>query len=212
MPAKTITIQKRGSLEKAVSKEFTFTPEMVRALDPSWEGAAYLHEYRQKAWNDYLSLPIPVTTDEPWRRTDLKGLNAGSFRLADMDSPQEKAVGPDRDLLQPLAGDRHAGQIVLMPGETHRRNASPSQGLIFTDLITAETNILTAPKNIGSNCASNEGKFSAMAARRRAQWPVMCRKVWSSNNPCTPFYEQGANRLSFACPGFRIRLFRYICA
>ena len=167
MPAKTITIQKRGSLEKAVSKEFNFTPEMVRAFDPSWKGAAYLHEYRQKAWKDYLDLPMPVITDEAWRRTDLKGMNAGSFQLAEMDHTQVKSSEPDADLLQPLAGERHAGQIVMMPGET-RIDLNPSlaaKGLIFTDLITAENQYPDLlQKILGQIVRSDEGKFSAMAA------------------------------------------------
>ena len=167
MATKTITIQKRRPLEETVSKEFTFTSEMVRALDPAWEGAAYLREYRAKAWKDYTNLPMPVTTDEAWRRTDLKGLKAGSFRMVEMDDPREERIEPEADLLQPLAGEKHAGQIILMPGET-RIDLNPSlaaKGLVFTDLITAENQYPELLKKIlGQVVRSDEGKFAAMAA------------------------------------------------
>ena len=167
MPAKTITIQKHQPLEDTISKDFTFTPEMVRALDPSWGGAEYLHEYRAKAWEDYTRLPMPVTTDEAWRRTDLKGLKAGSFQMVNMDDRRVEWVEPEAELLQPLAGDSHGGQIILMPGE-RRVDLDPTlaaKGLIFTDLITAENQYPELLKKLlGQVVRSDEGKFAAMAA------------------------------------------------
>ena len=167
MAAKTVIIQKRRSVEEAVSKDFVFRREMVRALEPSWEGAAYLREYRTKAWEAYTSLPLPATTDEAWRRTDLKAIKAGHFRMVEMDERRLERVEPDAELLQPLAGDRQAGQIILLPGET-QIELDPSlsaQGVIFTDLVTAEDEYPELLRKIlGQVVRPDEGKFAAMAA------------------------------------------------
>ena len=59
--------------------DFNFSPEMIPILDGGKSGA--LKEYRENAWETYQRLPFPKTTDEPWRRTDLRKLDAGSFLI-----------------------------------------------------------------------------------------------------------------------------------
>jgi Fe-S cluster assembly protein SufD len=167
MAAKTVVIQKRKPVEETVSKDFIFTREMVPSLHPTWAGPAYLQEYRRHAWEAYTSLAIPVTTEEAWRRTDLKGLRAGHFRLVEIDDRTIEQMEPAEELLQPLAGDRHAGQIVLLPGET-RIDLDPAlsaRGVIFTDLKNAEERYPDLLKKIiGQVVRPEEGKFAAMAA------------------------------------------------
>jgi Fe-S cluster assembly protein SufD len=163
MAAKTVVIQKRQPVTEAISKEFSFTPEMV----PSTEGPLFLREYRARAWEAYQNFPMPTITDEAWRRTDLKNMRAGKFQLVEMDGRKTEFVEPGAELLQPLAGDKHGGQITLLPGETRIQldAALSAKGLIFTDLVTAEKqHPELLEKIIGQIVRSDEGKFSAMTA------------------------------------------------
>ena len=163
MAAKTVVIQKRQPVTENFSKDFQFT----RAMMPSTEGVSFLQEYRARAWEAYGNFPMPAITDEAWRRTDLKNMRAGKFRLVEMDGRKTEFVEPGTELLQPLAGDRHGGQITLLPGET-RIELDPSlsaKGLIFTDLITAEKQYPEPLKKIiGQIVRPDEGKFAAMTA------------------------------------------------
>ncbi len=163
MAAKTVVIQKRQPVTENYSKDFTFTHAMM----PSTEGASFLQEYRTRAWEAYENFPMPAISDEAWRRTDLKNMRAGKFRLVEMDGRKTGFVEPGTELLQPLAGDRHGGQITLLPGET-RIELDPSlsaKGLIFTDLITAEKQYPELLKKIiGQIVRPDEGKFAAMTA------------------------------------------------
>ena len=78
MPIRTVVTRTRQA-EPKTTNEFTFSREMI----PQYVGgkAEYLQEYRSNAWDIYQSLPMPTLKDEPWRRTDLRGLDMSSFRL-----------------------------------------------------------------------------------------------------------------------------------
>lgn len=167
MAAKTVVIQKRKPAEETLAKDFIFTREMVPSLELSWAGPAYLRDYRSRAWEAYTNLAIPVTTEEAWRRTDIKGLKASNFRIVELNERQVEQIEPPGELLQPLAGDSHAGQIVLLPDETRIEldPALAAKGVIFTDLKTAEERYPEQlEKIIGQVVRPDEGKFAAMAA------------------------------------------------
>jgi Fe-S cluster assembly protein SufD len=109
---------------------------------------------------------MPKTTDEPWRRTDLRRLAAASFRLPDLEEFEDLPGVPD-ELLEPLIGDRHGGQIVLLPGGSQVTVTTElvQQGVVFTDFRTAEEKhpeILR--KTLGQIVHPDESKFSALAA------------------------------------------------
>jgi Fe-S cluster assembly protein SufD len=165
MPERTIiTRKRRGSRD--ISGEFQFNREMV--IHPPGDGDApdFLRDYRVKAWEDFERLPMPKTTDEPWRRTDIRGLNAGSFRLPAVEEYQDLPPVPD-ELLIPLVGDRQGGQILMLPGgvQTQINPDLKAKGIIFEDLRTAERehpDILD--EMIGKTVRSDEGKFAALSA------------------------------------------------
>ena len=150
-----------------VSREFTFTREMIPALADGTVYPQFLREYRQRAWEAFEQMPMPATTDEPWRRTDLRELKAGAFRLPD---EQAALTLPDvpAEYLQPIAGEQHGGQVVLLPGSQSVVKLDPAlaaKGVIFTDLATAERQhpeILQ--KILGQVVRPDEGKFGALAA------------------------------------------------
>jgi Fe-S cluster assembly protein SufD len=160
--ARTVVTKTRRSGDRGI-QEFSFDREMI----PSDVGSPeFIKKYREKAWQDFRNLSMPSTSDEPWRRTDIRKLKAGAFRL-----PKNGKIGSlptiPNELLQPLVGDQHAGQIVLEPGSSQITidEAIKNQGVIFTDLVTAEREYPDVlAKILGKVVKSDEGKFAALAA------------------------------------------------
>lgn len=141
-------------------QDFSFTSDSIPASSD-----ARVAEYRRNAWETYLSTPIPTIKDEPWRRTDLRHLQASSFRLPEPEAYNNLPPAPEY-LLKPLTSDCHGGQIVLLPGgvQVELNEELARQGVIFTDLLTAEQKYpdLLA-KMMGTVIKPSEGKFAAMA-------------------------------------------------
>ena len=134
--ARTVVTKTRRYGDKGI-QEFAFNHEMV----PSNAGSPeFVRRYREEAWQDFRNFSMPSTSDEPWRRTDIRKLNAGIFRLPKNGEVGDLPMVPD-ELLLPLVGDQHAGQIIMKPGGSQRNidEAIKEQGVIFTDLITAES-------------------------------------------------------------------------
>jgi Fe-S cluster assembly protein SufD len=154
-----------------------------REMIPDVESAAdFLHDYRARAWDAYEHLPLPTTSDEAWRRTDIRGLTGlplvpallpeqnkfiNSLQLKDGTVMSELTRGIPDDLLTPLTGESHGGQMILTPGGviTSLDPALTAQGVIFTDLLTAEQKHPDLLANIlGQVVRADEGKFAALAA------------------------------------------------
>lgn len=165
MTTRTVVTRSRTA-ERPAAREFQFTREMIPALQDGTAAAEALRDYRSNAWDAYTRLPIPTTLDEAWRRTDLKSLQAGALRL--LEPGQEKSLpeAPE-ELLRPLAGEEHAGQLILRPGsaELKLKPEIAARGVILADLRTAESqhaNVLAAI--MGKVVRPDEGKFAALAA------------------------------------------------
>jgi len=126
---------------------------------------ARLQNYHDSAWESYESLPFPTLRDEPWRRTDIRGLNTTEFSLrgAGQCLPQ-----PPAQLLGPITtGDERAGQIVTGIAESFRSLAPDlqEQGVVFTDFHTAEVeNPDLVDELLGQIVSPSEDKFTALAA------------------------------------------------
>lgn len=143
------------------TRDFNFTKDMVD-LDVSGEA---LKNYRLDAWEAFGSMPIPATNEEAWRRTDLRGLKAGSFRLPQKDAYLDLPSAPER-LLRPLADSEHGGEIVLMAGGAQVRldPALEAKGVVFTDMKTAlRDHPALVEKILGKAVKPTLGKFAAMA-------------------------------------------------
>jgi Fe-S cluster assembly protein SufD len=151
---KIIVTSSRSRRPDSGAKQFAFTEAQIPA------GA--LGEYRQRAWRAYQRINFPVSTEEAWRRTDLRALPAEEFRL-----PAGEAFPPvPAELLKPLVADQHGGQIILTPDgaavDLDPRLAA--QGVIFTDLKTAEQkHPELLAKMAGATVNPEEGKFAALA-------------------------------------------------
>jgi len=124
-----------------------------------------LGAYRSKAWDTFESLPYPTTKDEPWRRTDLSGLD-GSVELPNSEAYLDLPPIPET-LLHPLAGDQPGGQIVLLPGgvEVNVNAEILQNGVIFTDLVTAAQEYPDQLEPaLGQIVKPEDGKFAALTA------------------------------------------------
>jgi Fe-S cluster assembly protein SufD len=155
---------------------------------PDVEGAAkFLRDYRSRAWEAYEHFPLPTTADEAWRRTDIRGLAGlslvpafmpeqnsliNSIQLHDETVKSERLYGIPDDLLTPLTGESHGGQMILTPSGavTSLDPALAAQGVIFIDLLTAEQKYPDILANIlGQVVRADEGIFASLAAALSTQ-------------------------------------------
>lgn len=143
----------------AAAQEFAFAESDVRKF------AGALGSYRTRAWSAFKRLPLPTNSDEAWRRTDIHSLPAASYKFAAEGAFRD--LPPVRpDLLHPLTGNKHGGQIVLLPGgvTVELDPALEKNGVIFTDLRTAEQkHPELLERIIGKAVNVEEGKFAALA-------------------------------------------------
>lgn len=158
--AKTSKVVIKTNRSRTTTRDFGFNQTDVAVPRDS-----ELATYRTQAWEAFKRLSMPKTTDEPWRRTDLRRLPLDAFSLpaegAYLDLPEVPA-----DLLKPLVANQHGGQIVLMPGgqDIFLDESLKKQGLIFTDLRTAqEEHPEILARILGDVVKPEEGKFAALA-------------------------------------------------
>lgn len=154
-----VVISSRTRRVEPAQGGFTFTSEMVNQEGP-------LKDYRRQAWLEFERLPMPTTRDEAWRRTDLRSMPAAGFHLPSRETASQYQPVPEA-FLKPLAGDKHGGQVILLPdrAEISLDPALEKQGVIFTDLRTAELKHPQLVENLaGGIVRSQEGKFAALAA------------------------------------------------
>jgi len=145
------------------TQDFGFDKELIPAVSGS---PSFVKEYRDQAWQAYRNLSMPTTSDEPWRRTDIRKLRAADFRLP-RNGTIDKLPGVPNELLQPLVSDQHAGQIILTPGGSRISldGKLKEQGVIFTDLVSAEREYADVLVNVlGHVVKADEGIFAALAA------------------------------------------------
>ena len=146
-------------------RDFTFSEEMVPFIRDE-SSPQFIRDYYTQAWDSFKQQRLPNTTDEAWRRTDIRSLGVSNFRLGFSGEGISRTSIPDQ-LLEPLIADQHGGQIVL----DHDRSSInleqdlKNKGVIFTDLRSAvEEYPEQLEKIIGRVVEASEGKFSALSA------------------------------------------------
>ena len=153
-----IVVSSRTRKPELNAGKFALNQEM---LNP--EGT--LKEFREKAWKEFERLPFPTTRDESWRRTDLRKMPSSSFNLPSSSGKSSIHAIP-KELLQPIVGDIHGGQITLQTNNL-KVKLNPNlekKGVIFTDLRTAEKKHPDLVRKLAGNIVhSQEGKFAALA-------------------------------------------------
>ncbi|HET9906174.1 MAG TPA: Fe-S cluster assembly protein SufD [Anaerolineales bacterium] len=159
MQEKPKVVVSRTRRAESTNKEFNFTESDVRTTG---NGIA---SYRTVAWNAFKRLALPGNTEEAWRRTDIHNLPVDKFSFA-QEGMFNDLPAVREDLLKPLTGDQHGGQIILMPGgvKVELNESLAKKGVIFTDLKTAEQKYPSLlAKMLGKTVNVEEGKFSALA-------------------------------------------------
>ena len=153
-----VTVSRTRRTDSA-AKTFPFTQADIPAA------SGVIASYRASAWDAFNRHPLPDTTQDAWRRTDIHNLPADSFKLPAKDAYLDLPSVPE-DLLKPLIAGQHGGQIVLLPGGAtiELDQSLARQGVIFTDLNTAqEKHPEIVAKILGQTVNVEEGKFAALA-------------------------------------------------
>jgi Fe-S cluster assembly protein SufD len=120
-----------------------FSGDTVAALSAGLNEPDWLKEKRQVAWTVFEETPMPTTSDEDWRRTDLRRVKWEKFKLAEPSSQVSSGglanlPGDVQDAVE--AQFEAAGRIVIANGEVIYLELDPAlaeRGVIFTDLSTA---------------------------------------------------------------------------
>jgi Fe-S cluster assembly protein SufD len=157
----------------SVQSGFPFRPDDVRARSAALGEPAWLLERRLMAWEAFERLPFPSTTDEAWRRTDLRPMPRNSLSLG-----AAPRVEIDSELLQPLAGDTHGALLCLTPGLEPRREGGKDlarRDVIFTDWASAvRDHAPRLERALGQAVADAEDSFTALAASLAVDGVVVC--------------------------------------
>jgi Fe-S cluster assembly protein SufD len=161
---KRVVTTSRTRERKTSTGEFNFSEKMVPVWVNGKAEPAFLTAYRKAAWQAFQRLELPKTTEEAWRRTDIRRLETDQFEVG---SDAGNGIPVPEELLKPLVGDVHGGQITISPDETDVFLAPElaEKGVIFTDFKTAayeHPEILE--KVLGQIVAVDEDKFTAMTA------------------------------------------------
>ena len=146
----------------------SYTLRDVEALSAKNQEPNWLLESRLAAWELYETMPMPSLKNEEWRRTDYSAIH---WDEADKIISANGATLETVPLAnrEPLIGDQQGGLLVFVDGKVvHHELADElsSQGIIFTDLLTAahehedlvRANLMTKAVHPG------EGKFAALHA------------------------------------------------
>jgi len=106
-----------------------FTSERFAAhLAASGHLPAWWLEAKKAAWNQFLALPLPASTDERWRFSSLKGISFDGFDLAGALAGSAPAA----------PGFAHAARLAFANGQVADRAPLPpdlaAQGVVFCPL------------------------------------------------------------------------------
>jgi Fe-S cluster assembly protein SufD len=148
----------RTRRSESTIQDFPFTVDQV-------PGGGALAEVRKHAWEVYNRTVLPATNQEAWRRTDLRSMPTASFHLPAAQANPALPPVP-LELLKPLTADEHGGQVVLLPGkgQVELDDSIASQGVVFTDLLTAESRHPELLRQLAGHIVRpEEGKFAALA-------------------------------------------------
>ena len=162
MSSRTVSRRKRV-VRKQEAPEFSFTREDVESISQALGESDALKTQRMAAWEKFESTPMPSTSDEPWRRTDIRGLDVDQVKM------QASAKTPvAAELLQPLVAESHGALLVLQPGhapDLQTEDDLQEQGVVFTDWATAvREHAEILDRYMDTVVPAEDGKFAALAA------------------------------------------------
>lgn len=147
-----------------------FKRDAVTRLSEGLNEPAWMSKKRQVAWSLFGEMAMPSTTDEDWRRTDIRALKWNQLRLFVESSVKPVSALADLpDYLRAALdeGQEAAGRLALVNGQVVYHELAEDlaeQGVIFTDMSTAvrEYPDLVQQYFMTECVAPSEGKFSAL--------------------------------------------------
>ena len=157
-------IKRKRIVRRSGGAEFSFSAEQVAQVSEALSEPEWLRARREAAWKTWETLPLPTTTDEPWRRTDLRSIPADRFTAltGENGKVERESAGPS---------------ILLRPGHepiAKGIEAVGEEGVVFADWATAVREHESLLKqHLGSVVPDDEGKFSALAAALAAEGVVV---------------------------------------
>ncbi|HUS84185.1 MAG TPA: SufD family Fe-S cluster assembly protein, partial [Anaerolineales bacterium] len=162
MSSRTVSRRKRV-VRKQEAPGFSFTREDVEGISQALGESDGLKAHRMAAWEKFESIPMPTTSDDAWRRTDIRGLDMDRVKVkASTNTP----VGPE--LRQPLVAEAHGALLVLRPGhapELQAEDELQERGVVFTDWATAvREHAEILDRYMGTVVPAEDGKFAALTA------------------------------------------------
>ncbi len=122
---------------------------------------------RLAAWDVYASLPMPTTSDEPWRRTNLRRFKPDNIGPS-LNGTADAAVASVPDYLAAqLTEDKTGGLLVQVDGITQSYELSEelqSQGIIFCDMHVAVRDHAELVQKwfMTEGVPATDGKFAAL--------------------------------------------------
>lgn len=146
----------------------TYSREAVEQLSAALNEPAWMRDFRLQAWEIYESLPLPATTDEPWRRTDIRRFKLNQIGPS-LNGESETVGQMPTHMGQQLTEDETGGLLLMVDGVTRQFEVSEQlteQGIIFCDMHTAvrEHPELVQEYFMTQAVKADEGKFAALHA------------------------------------------------
>jgi Fe-S cluster assembly protein SufD len=159
------TIVKGPAIETDV-----FTRDAMHALSERSNEPDWMREKRRVAWSLFEELPMPTTSDEDWRRTDIRTLKWDQLQFSVNSSIEP--VSQLAELPEPLRvaldeGQEAAGRLAFVNGKAVYHEVAEGlskQGVVFTDMATAvrEYPELVQKYFMTVCVAPSDGKFAAL--------------------------------------------------
>ncbi|MEM7335830.1 MAG: Fe-S cluster assembly protein SufD [Chloroflexota bacterium] len=143
-----------------------FTKDAVKELSASLNEPEWMLQFRLKAFDLFEAFEMPTTSDEAWRRTNLR-----RFKLDKASPTLNGVVASDADLPEflgnQLTTDEAGGNMLQVDGVTRQFEVSSEltdQGVIFCDMHTAvnEHPELVQRYFMTDGVKVSDGKFAAL--------------------------------------------------
>jgi Fe-S cluster assembly protein SufD len=159
------TIVKDPVIEAGVFTRDGMSMLSERLSEPGW-----MKEKRQVAWSLFEELPMPTTSDEDWRRTDIRALEWERLQLpvaSHTEPASQLADLPERLRVALDEGQDTAGRLAFVNDQVvyfELAKGLAEQGVIFTDMATAaREHPDLVQKYFMTECvAPSDGKLAAL--------------------------------------------------
>lgn len=143
-----------------------FTRENVKKLSAGLNEPEWMLEFRLNAWDVYENTPMPKSSDEDWRRTNLRRLKLDQIGPSVNGDAATGVTIPDF-LGGQLTEDEVGGNMLQIDGVVERYELSESlkdQGVIFCDMHTAVHDYPDLVKKhfMTRGVPVTDGKFAAL--------------------------------------------------